>query len=407
MSIPFANAETNETPIVRTSQVKLQTHPLICQYTGLTLGRIELITVAGHVPFLSQWKNTQVIHPLFSLDLGALLSFAKNSWNNFCSLTPEESANAQFTERQEKILQVTALAILHNIADVQQTTQWLPTIQEVSGCWSSLIQLAYWKSYLESNRFRFPALRISKFNKGIELQPYLQNCWKVKKDYESKVREAVELEKLESAERALVALRNDLVTKAPRSKKLLWRWFLAHIPQRYARDTEGWMWELFDAETEQEIQEFTIADIDLFEEIVLCEIPTGSSVSHAFLERIAYKRKVLTNRFQTFEILVPEMVRLEKEAGTISMTEPRLVDYPSKIKWMVAHAKWRLAHTDTEKHRREAMNQQDTVTVNASHIPDIGLLLGSTQDDEEDDAGPLFDRSSSHGILDTEGDNDE
>lgn len=393
----------SQTPDTR---VSLQTHPLVCQYTGLTLGRIELITVAGHVPFLSQWKNTQVIHPLFSLDLGGLLSFAKNSWNNFCSLSPEEAANAQLTERQEKILQVTALAILHNIADVQQTTQWLPTIQEVSSGWSSLIQLAYWKSYLESNRFRFPALRISKFNKGIELQPYLQNCWKVKKDYESKVREAVELEKLESAERALVALRNDLVTKAPKSKKLLWRWFLAHIPQRYARDTEGWMWDLFDAETESEIQEFTIADIDLFEEIVLCEVPTGSSVSHAFLERLAHKRKVLTNRFQTFEILVPDMVQREKASGAIGVNEPKLTEYPSKVAWMVAHAKWRLAHTDTEKHRREAQAVQDTVSVKASHVPDFGAMfgLGSSNEDDEDDEGPLFDRSTSKGALNTDGD---
>lgn len=383
--------------------VKLQVHPLICQHTGLMLGSLQVITVAGHVPFLSQWRETQALHPLFSLESGALLKFARNAWNNFCALTPEEASNASFTDRQEKILQVTALALLHSIADVKQDTHWLPTIQEVSSCWSSLLQLGHWKNYLESQRFRFPALRISKFNKGIDLQAYLQDCWKVKKDYESKVREGVEAEKLRSAEMALVALRNDLVTKAPKSKKLLWRWFLAHIPSRYSKDTDGWMWELFDAETESEVSEFTIADIDLFEEIVLCEIPTGSSVSHAFLERLSYKRKILTNRFQTFEILVPTLISEQKAAGTISATEPVLSEYPSKVKWMVAHAKWKLAHSDMNKHRIAAAKQQEKITVHPSYVPDIEqFLTASSRDEEEEDLGPLFDRSKSGVAIDDE-----
>lgn len=382
--------------------IKLQVHPLICQRTGMTLGSLQVITVAGHVPFLSQWKDTQALHPLFSLEPGALLKFARNAWNNFCALTPEEATNASFTDRQEKILQVTALALLHSIADVRQDTPWLPSTQETSGCWSSLLQLANWKNYLDSQRFRFPAIRISKFNKGIDLHAYLQDCWKVKKDYESKVREGVEAEKLKSAELALVALRNDLVTKAPKSKKLLWRWFLAHIPSRYSRDTDGWMWELFDAETEPEISEFTIADIDLFEEIVLCEIPTGSSVSHAFLERLAYKRKVLTNRFQTFEILVPEIIAAEKAAGTISATEPKLSEYPNKVQWIIAHSKWRLAHSDMNKHRDAAAKLQERVTVSPSYVPDISEFLSSSSEQDDDDLGPLFDRSKKGVAVDDE-----
>lgn len=389
---------------VNNGLVRTQIHPLICQRTGLTLGSLTVITVAGHVPFLSQWKDTQALHPLFSLESGALLKFAHNAWTNFCNLTVEEATNAQLTDKQEKILQVTALSLLHNLSEVRQDTVWLPTIQEVSSCWSSLLQLSHWKNYLESKRFRFPAVRISKFNKGIDLQSYLQDCWQVKKDYESKVREGVEAEKLASAEKALVALRNDLVTKAPKSKKLLWRWFLAHIPQRYARDTEDWMWDLFDAETEAEISEFTIADIDLFEEIVLCEIPTGSSVSHAFLERLAHKRKVLTTRFHTFEILVPQIVQDQKDSGEISETQPVLSDYPSKVAFLIATAKWKLAHTDVNKHRDAAEKVQQMITVRPSHIPDISefMTVRSTEDDE-DDLGPLFDRSKSEPIIGIDG----
>lgn len=372
---------------------RLQVHPLICQYTGLTLGTLSVITVAGHVPLLSQWKETQSLHPIFSLQPGALLKFARNSWYDYCSLTPEELLEEEKTEQREKTLRVTTLALLHSISTVTQDFPWLPSIQEVSSCWSSLLQLSQWKITLESPRFRFPSLRISRFNQGIDLQAYIQDCWKVKKDYESKVREAVEQEKLASAEAALVALRNDLVTKAPKSKKLLWRWFLAHIPSRYSRDTEGWMWDLFDAETEQEISEFTIADIDLFEEIVLCEIPTGSSVSHAFLERIAHKRKVLTNRFHTFEILVPSMIEAGKADGSIGTEEPKLSDFPNKIKWMIAHSKWKLAHSDLTKHRRAAERDQKEVTVKPSYIPKLPDFTSTVLSDDSD-IGPLFDRTA-------------
>lgn len=384
-----------------------QTHSLICQYTGIQVATVTCIRVAGHIPYLDQWKHTQAIHPLFSLELKPLLQFATNAWAHFCSLTPEETANESLTARQEKILQVTALALLHSIAEVQQSTTWLPTIQEVSSCWSSLLPLAHWKNYLESQRFRFPALRISKNNKAIDLQAYLQTCWQVKKDYETRVREAVELEKLAAAEAALVGIREDLVRKAPRSKKLLWRWFLAHIPSRYARDTEGWMWELFDAETEAEISEFTIADIDLFEEIVLCEIPTGTSISHAFLDRIAHKRKLLETKFTTFEILIPDAITKGKEDGTIAVEEPRPEMFQSRAQFLVAHARWKLANTDTSKHRRAAAEKQAEITVRASHVPTLELDEG-----EDGRSIPAVDVLTSLGfgrgdVADVSGDGEE
>jgi hypothetical protein len=172
--------------------------------------------------------------------------------------------------------------------------------------------------------------------------------------------------------------------KTPRSKKLLWRWFLAHIPARYAADTEGWMWTLFDAEKEDEISQFTMGDIDLFEEIFLCEIPTGSAISNAFLERLRHKRSILEAKFDTFEILVPNSIAEGAADGSISVEEPKLSDFPSKVLWMVAHAKWRLAHTDITKHRDAAIKKQQTVTVNPTFVPNIEDVLGRHPEETDD-----------------------
>jgi hypothetical protein len=368
-----------------------QVHPIICTRTGITIAALTVTKVAGHVPYLSQWKHTQALHPLFSLEPVALLKFGRNVWTNFCELTQEEASDPQITTKQETLLRVTALAILHQLADVDQTIHWMPTLQEVYTNWTSLMQLSYWKNYLESKRFKFPDLRISKNNKGIDLAGYIHDCWLVKKGYETRVQEAVEQEKLRSAEIALKGIRDDVTSKTPKSKKLLWRWFLAHIPAKYERDTAGWMWELFDAETEAEISEFTMADIDLFEEIFLCEVPTGTSISSAFLARLSYKRKLLETKFETFEILVPQQIAEGVADGSIGLEEPKLADYATKVQFIMAHAKWKLAHTDTSKHRDLAAAKQGKISVTASFIPNIDALLNRVPDEEEEDATTVAD----------------
>jgi hypothetical protein len=381
--------------------VSSQVHPIVCTRTGLLVASITVIKVAGHVPYLSQWKHTQALHPVFSLEQTALLQFARSTWHSFCNLSQDEAANIAITNKQEQLLRVTALAILHQMAEVDQSIHWMPTLQEVYVNWTSLMQLSYWKNYLESKRFKFPNLRISKNNNGIELTAYIQDCWAVKKAYETKIIEAEELEKARAAELALKAIKDEVAGKTPRSKKLLWRWFLAHIPSRYARDTEGWMWELFDAETEAEVSEFTMADIDLFEEIFLCEVPTGSSISAAFLEKLKTKRSLLESKFHTFEIMIPDTIAAGIADGSISSVMPTIADFAgNKIKFLIAMAKWKLANAspNATKHRDAAMAKQSSITVNPTFIPDIGEFI--TADDAGSDSNVAEDLAAGFIIVD-------
>lgn len=369
-----------------------QQHHLICQRTGVVVASINVLRIAGHVAYLRQWKDNQAFHPLFSLEFGALLNFCRSSWSYFCAITPEQAADKSFTDKQEKTLQIAALALLHQIADVDQTIQWLPGIDEVYSCWTSLIQLAGWRLHLDSNRFQFPALRISKNNKGVSMHAFLHDCWECKKSYETRVRESAEAEKLRNAEEAMVAIRDDIVKKSPKSKRLLWRWFSAQLPSKYSKDLEGWMWELYDAETDKELDEFTIADIDLFEDIFLVEIPTGSSISHAFLERLNNKRAKLEDKLKSFEIMMPQSIVAEKAAGTISAEMPTLASCDhNKVKFMIAMAKWRLAHTDINKSLDKETERQNTVSVKSQytitkpwqHIDDSSDDVDPADSDEE------------------------
>lgn len=372
-----------------------KTLPIICPRTGLVIGAITVEKVAGFTPFLKEWDNTIVLHPLFSLTPIAMLNFAKNTWLSFCGLTEEQAANKSLTDRQEQLLQVSALAMLHQLTEVDQQIPWLPSLADVSSCWTQILQLSYWKHYLESKRFQFPRLRINKLNNGISLHSFLQDCWAVKKDYESKVRERDEIEQLKVKDAAVKAVRDELAGKAPRSKKLLWRWFITNMPAKYDRDINGWMWELFDAETDEELDEFTLADIDLFEEIVLSELELGSTLSHAFLDRIATKRKKLATK-KDFEILIPESITQGKQDGTISAVEPKKADFPNNVKFIIAHAKWKLAYASSQASGalQAEKERQKTITVKHSY-----QAPSFQETSEEDDELPELDTNTDEPIT--------
>lgn len=343
---------------------------LTCQYTGVNCGSLALPTVAGYLPLLGQWKTQQVLHPLFSLDPIPLLQFSKNSWIRFCGFSAKEAADEVLTAKQEKILQIAALAMLHQLTEVRQDIPWLPSFIEVQNNWQSLISLSYWKACLDSRRFKFPTIRISKLENTVNLHAFLQTCWDAKKSYETVVSERLEAEQVAIAEKALIGIRDELAGKRPLSHKLLWKWFLANLPSRYLPDTEGWMKTLFFAKSVLDTS-FTMADLDLFEEIFLSECPTGSSVSYAFLDVLRSKRTVLENHFEAFEILVPSDLQKQADSGEIAEAEPKLQDFERKVHWMIAHAKWKLTHgsDSSTKHRDAAAAKQQVATVKPSFIP--------------------------------------
>ena len=361
--------------------VKSYSLPLVCKRTGLTVGAINVAAVAGHLPVIGQWKETMVLHPIFSLAPIPLLKFARNTWFRFCNFSPLEVEDEKLTKKQEQMLQICAVAMLHHLTEIRQDISWLPEWQDVSDHWTSLIALSYWKAYLDSQRFRFPSIHISRMEPTVDLKEYLNLCWTVKKNYETTVNEKIEVAKLKAAEEAMIALRDEVAGARPSSNRQLWRWFAAHLPARYKKDLETWMPEIFFAKGE-EIRNFTIRDIDLLEEIFLSECPTGSAISHAFSEILAAKRKYLQDHFEAFEIIIPQEIVAAKAAGEIPVDEPQLKDFPSKAMWMIARAKWKLAHTDLTTKIDAAMGKQKELSVAASYIPELKIGFDEPVEEE-------------------------
>lgn len=380
--------EISEIPLA-TELTKRYLVPLTCTRTGLVVGSIATITVAGHMPLLSQWKDSQAYHPLFSLQPGALLKFSRNSWHRFCALTAEETADEKLVAAQEQLLCICALAMLHNLTEVRQDVTWLPNWQDVVSNWQGLMGLGYWKVFLDSERFRFPNLRISKLNSTVDLRAFIQLCFVRKKEYETTVTANIDdAKKQQAAEAAMSAIYDDLAGKRPRSIRYLWRWFENTMPSKYHKDIKGWMWDIFSA-TEKDILDFTVAEVDLFETFFLAECEIGSTISHAFLDVLRSKRELLTTHYNTYEIIIPTSIAQGVADGSINTTkEPVPTDFPTRAKYITARAKWKLAQPDFGKRQAEASKQQTLVRIKHSSVPK--LVIGAEadvlpeQDDDED-----------------------
>ena len=377
----MAMREVQELPLA-TQQTRRYQIPLVCPRTDITVGALTTINVAGHMPLLGDWRETQVLHPIFSLQPVALLQFARNTWLRFCALTTEESIDPAVSAAQEKMLCIATLAMLHHLTDVRQDIPWIPAWKDVSDNWTSLMAISYWKAYLDSERFKFPQLRISKLEKDVDLKHFLQICWQRKKEYENKINtltiEQAERDKLALAESSMVKQRDAVAGKRPLSIKLLWRWFEQNMPKRYAKDMDvptGWMWEIFTADSKS-ILEYTVRDVEMFEEIVVSECPTGSTISHAFLEIIRSKHELLTAHFNTYEIIIPDSIAAAVAGGEIEPNKPApvITDYPTRMAWFKAKCQWDLAQVGANKHQKAEAARQETVTVNPSFTPTNSYL---------------------------------
>lgn len=362
-------AEIAEMPTAADQEKRYQM-PLTCQYSGAHCGELLVKVTAGYMPLLSQWKQQQVLHPLFSLDPIPLLKFSKNAWIRYCAFSAEESENEQLVARQELQLRIAALAMLHQLTDVRQDVPWLPSFLEVQKCWQSLISISYWKAYLDSNRFKFPSLRISKMERCIDLRGFLDACWDKKKSYETEVNEIEEEAKLAALDKLVIRINDEVGGKRPLAPKLLWNWFCNNVSAKYTADTEGWMKTIFFAKAD-DLQRFTVADIELFEEIFLSEMEAGSVVSNAFMNVLRTKRTQMETYFESFEIMIPQELTAQADSGEIPVAEPKKEDFAKLGLYIIARAKWQLTHGNkaNSANRAAVLAKQGVATVKPSFIP--------------------------------------
>jgi hypothetical protein len=281
------------------------------------------------------------LHPVFSLGPNKLLAFARNEWNRLA----KASADEETTDKEDNMLRVCFLAVLHQLGSVKQEVPALPPLHVVQSNMSRLFALAYWHHYLDSKRFKFPAYKINKINQNAgfdAIKDYIDLCFDIKKDYEQGVDDLVEKEKAVAAEKALKALRDSWVV--PVSNKQLWRWVRAHLPAKFDADAQGWMGTIFTG-GERAILAFEKDELELMVDIVESECPAGTAIMYAVRARLEAVMQVWTDNKEAFSVDFgayeddsPLDAARRMSTAPDSKTAPLLKDYPTKAAWIRANA---------------------------------------------------------------------
>jgi len=322
-------------------------HRIRCKFSGLQIGELSVTTAAGAMAYVSYWDKCLAYHPVFSLPTEKLLKFTKYEWDRLA----QRAADQETAQEESDLLCVSYLALLHRLDSLRQDVPALPALSTVQDTIERLFQLTYWKWHVESASFAFPTLHISKLNGNTDfgnIGDYLDICLDRRKDYEAGCNEAQEQEKIRAAQRAIKALSSEWVT--PASKKTLWRWVQAHLPEKYKPDGEGWLNTLFLGGSAA-IIEFDEDELNLAEEIITASCPIGTGIMFAVRERLDAIRTTWSQYHKAFEIEMSDFaennnlyVDGQKVAAPHPGDEPTMqsVDF-NRGKFIVAHAKWTIA----------------------------------------------------------------
>ena len=332
------------------------THTLYCQYTGTPIASIALIHQAGRAPYLKEWQQSIVVHPLFSLSTPAILSWTRKNWNR---IFRDASDHASPVERLQ--FQIAFVAVLRTLDSIKQECPVLPSFDTCQRHMQSLLELAYWKFYLDSQRFRFPTLRINKLNANTALDDigaYFAVCNSVRADWETKRDALAEEAKIETARRVERLVRGSHVKAV--SKKALWNWFIASISVKNKKKFELDEWKEWLADSSKlwfasdNIRlQFSFDDVQSIEDVFIQECELGTTISHTFQKELNAIRKTISEHLSMWDIDWDETnngpSRVSAD-GTVQIParppepgpEPHISNYRSRFDYLKALATWKM-----------------------------------------------------------------
>lgn len=310
--------------------------PLICARSGVKLGKFVPASGMKPTPYVHAWKTSTFLHPVFSLELPALISRASAAWQL------EKAGIRQYPMLDKQLL---FLAMLHSSNCIKQDTPGLPSAKVVEVCFPRLIELLGWKHDTASDRVSFPKLHIHKgrtdegeFGLFSTVSSWLDLCEVCKDEYENTARTRQKEAKRKAYELSLKNIRRQMYSDI--SLKRLWKWFETQVPQMILENNSD-LEQLWYSE-ESRIQVWTAEDIEALEGLFLRHCELGNSVSHEFNKRIQQLNEWLRIYNDTFEIVETEKVLFPESVG---IPEPKSEDFPgNRAGFLVARARWQLAN---------------------------------------------------------------
>ena len=307
--------------------------PFVCKHSGLLLGSFfpnvglyNKTTLDGMSPYVRNWQEAIILHPIFSVSTSALLIRARETY------MLQKSGKLNFPMQQRQLMM---LAILHAGNAVVQDKQGLPEPRIADTYFAQVLEVVDWKVSTGSARLILPKLHIWKESGFEQIPAWLKACAELKEEYENVARTHQNAAKRKAAEWAMKNIKKNLYENI--SLRRLWNWVEVQVDSHEFADWPE-MKDLFFVD-EKNIGAWTQSEVETLEEIFLEYCEMGNSISYEVSKRIREIAGWLSLYEDTFEILTTDQFPEFK-----GVAAPKIANFPNKTAFLVAEAKWKLAN---------------------------------------------------------------
>lgn len=292
-----------------TQQISVS-HPIICQRSGLTMGRMELFLHEGHIAYLKTHSDAIYLHPFYNLSPVVLM----NKFSDGLQQLHGEGYVASSSTKHR--LQLLFSALAWSFECIKQDHPGLPSFPITVGSGERLLKLSKWFYLATSHRIELPEFHLAanNDNEGWEnVKFWLDACFERRKDWETKSREF----QMESLLRARTDAIKEIKSESYRRLDLnkIWNWIALQL-EGEVHSTRILLWHDLFLSGDLEPENWTLDEVDDITEAVLCHCDIGNGIMHFIQSRLRGVRAVIQDFYGSFTLITRVDKNLLNDDGT-------------------------------------------------------------------------------------------
>jgi hypothetical protein len=315
---------------------------LCCRISGIPLFAAKPLVSFSLAPHIFSQIAPDLVHPYYKLSLSQLLDKAVRYIHS------EDQ-----TQRPPRIL---FSALAHALGHIKQGSPGLPSATVVAASFNRLVELAAWKHNL-AKTCKFPDLHLTRVNANEQWQNiavWIDNCFEIRREWETRVRKYKNEQEIEAAQHALKAIRDEVYVNLDIKK--LWNWIALQLDASGTATGRIETFRQLFLYGDINVELWTIDDIEDLQEAVLMHCDVGNSIMFAVNKIITNLRIVIRDFYSSFVVLddfdasdsdsnIPDIIRdADRQIAALGTLppSPQRSAFSTATAHAVAQAKWNI-----------------------------------------------------------------
>lgn len=270
-------------------------HHILCQRSGIAMGTMELFLHEGHIAYLQSHNESIYLHPFYNLSPAVVI-------RKFDEGMIALSKNGYVADLAAKHrMQLLFSAIAWSFECIKQDHPGLPSWQVTIGSGTRLLDLAKWYYYSTSNRLPLPELHLARHNENCgweNVRFWLNACYSVKEDWESKSRKVNMEALLNTKTAALKEIKSESYRRIDLNK--VWSWVEVQLDGNTRRCA---FWKKLFLEGDMAPEDYTEDDVDDLIESVVSNCDLGNEIMHFIQKRLAAIKMIIRDFYGSFTLV--------------------------------------------------------------------------------------------------------